>query len=222
MRARPLAHRCRRASGSVCGTRLSSCFSLWCVSPVVRACVRAQPKPVVSGTAAGDAPQIGIGSLTTVELRGRLGAVVYGESAILSGTLVSDAPAGTVPQHGRPMRIHTLYHAPCTVHLRAFDSCLCAAAGQRCYDRLRLRPGGRGRGHAAFDLFGQVCLDGLATRETVGVHEELIFRNSKGARSKTVTLLCPLPWLQRRLPFRYTCLAGGSRLYLRQLDLMFR
>ena len=58
------------------------------------ACVCTQPKPIVSGAAAGNAPQIGIGSLATVELRGRLGAVVYGESAVLPDVLIFDAPTG--------------------------------------------------------------------------------------------------------------------------------
>ena len=62
--------------------------------PCVRACARAQPKPIVSGAAAGDAPPIGIGSLATVELRGRLGGAVYGESAALADVLIFDAPTG--------------------------------------------------------------------------------------------------------------------------------
>ena len=56
------------------------------------ACVCTQPKPIVSGT--GEAPQIGICSLATVELRGRFGDVVYGESAVLPDVLIFDAPTG--------------------------------------------------------------------------------------------------------------------------------
>ena len=58
------------------------------------ACVRTQPKPIVSGTAAGEAPQIGISSLATVELRSQIGDLMYSESAVLSDVLMFDAPTG--------------------------------------------------------------------------------------------------------------------------------
>jgi hypothetical protein len=60
--------------------------------PAVRACVCTQPKPIVSGT--GEAPQIGIGSLTTVELRSQFGDLMYSESAVLPDVLIFDAPTG--------------------------------------------------------------------------------------------------------------------------------
>lgn len=60
--------------------------------PAVRACVCTQPKSIVSGT--GEATQIGIGSLATVELRGQFGDLMYSESAVLPDVLIFDAPTG--------------------------------------------------------------------------------------------------------------------------------
>ena len=88
-RARSLADAAPRRS--LCAARASLCPR---VSPAERACARAQPKPIVSGTAAGEAPQIGISSLATVELRSQIGDLMYSESAVLSDVLMFDAPTG--------------------------------------------------------------------------------------------------------------------------------
>ena len=90
------ARACALSDAAVRGILRLACASLSAHGYPGRAyaCVCTQPKPIVSGTAAGEAPQIGISSLATVELRSQFGDLMYSESAVLSDVLMSDAPTG--------------------------------------------------------------------------------------------------------------------------------